>query len=347
MPPPQNKQPDFIPAGPDFIPAQQDDTVSAPPEQPGLLESMLPRALMHPIQASQEMMAEQKAHPIRSAFENAPGASLVEGAYNGAKRIGGELKDAYTAGTSGLPHAGNAALSHLASAIPFVGPAMDEMGQQTPLAKPDDSYMSQVGDVFKSPGAMGTGIAAAAQMAPFALGVADEAAPGRALTGQIPTRARAGKVFESVMQDAKDQPVTLTRSRPILDRAMQLSDTGHGTIGPLDKMFARVNQTQPLDYAEARDRASALSSLTGEDQMRATPSLKGQAKQFSHAFNQDVGDAAASVGRGKDYTKAMTDYRRASQLNHALKTAGKYAAGAAATGAVGAGGYKLAKDLLQ
>jgi hypothetical protein len=62
---------------------------------------------------------------------------------------------------------------------------------------------------------------------------------------------------------------------------------------------------------------------------------------------KDLHDAASSIGRGDDYEQAMNEYRRASQLNHALKTVGK-AAGVGAAGAAGAGSvYKLAKELKQ
>lgn len=157
----------------------------------------------------------------------------------------------------------------------------------------------------------------------------------------VPSRARAGRVFQSVAQAAAGQPVNMTRSMPILERAQQLSDAGHGTIGPIDSLYKRVNTVNPLDYSEARDRASALSSLTGNDKMSATNSLKSQARQLSHAFNEDVGDTASSVGRGEDYQRAMKEYARASALRDTAKGVMKWAI--PATGA--AGGYELYRAL--
>jgi hypothetical protein len=159
----------------------------------------------------------------------------------------------------------------------------------------------------------------------------------------IPTRAKAGKLFESVMNDAGDQPVNLTRAMDPLERAQQLSARGHGTVSAADNLYKRINTVNPLDYREARDWASSLSRLSGEDSMSASPALKAQIGKLSHAFNEDVGDTAGSVGRGEDYTKAMQDYARASSLRNAAVKGAKIAIPVA----VGAGvAGKLAHTLL-
>jgi hypothetical protein len=151
------------------------------------------------------------------------------------------------------------------------------------------------------------------------------AGPGaEAAIEAIPSRAHAGRLFESVMSDAANQPVSLTKSLPALERAQQLSERGHGTIGALDSLYKRINQVNPLDYAEARDRASAISGLTGQDKINATKMLQREAKNFSHAFNEDIGSAAEQVGRGSDYLNAMKEYSQASKLRDVGIGAAKY-----------------------
>jgi hypothetical protein len=172
-----------------------------------------------------------------------------------------------------------------------------------------------------------------------AMGMAGEALPK--IADAIPTRAKAGKLFESVMQDAGDKPVNLTRTMAPLERMEQLSSRGHGTISAADNLYKRVNTVNPLDYREARDWASGASRLSAQDKMSASPSLRSNFKQMSHALNDDIGDTATSVGRGEDYAKAMQDYRRASTMADAASAVGKVAKRMAIPAAVGAGGYSL------
>lgn len=165
------------------------------------------------------------------------------------------------------------------------------------------------------------------------LGLAGEATLGKVVDA-IPTKAKAGKLFEGVMQKAADEPVEMTNSRPVLERVMQLSDRGHGTVGAADKLFARSNTVNPINYGEARDFASSLSRLSGQDQMAASPTLRSEIGKLSGAFNQDVGGAADRVGMGDQYQQAMRDYARASKYGDVAKTIGKWAVPAALGGGV-------------
>jgi hypothetical protein len=307
-------------------------------EQPGFI-SNLAHAFGADPGSLQARQADLAAHPIRSTVEALGGPAVMagEGLISGGKRIGGELKKAFQAGEEG--NAPGVA-SHAISAIPFVGPALDKMSDESPPTQPGESYAGKVW-ADATPGNIGTAMGTAAQLAPAVLGGADEIAPDRPLVGEIPTRAKAGKVFESVMKDAQGQPVNMTRSMVPLERAQQLSARGHGTVSAADNLYKRVNTVNPLDYREARDWASGLSRLSANDTMNASPSLRAQVGKLSHAFNDDVGDAATAAGRGEDYAKAMRDYRRASQFNDAAKTAAKWAIPAAAGG--GALSYGLKK----
>ncbi len=141
----------------------------------------------------------------------------------------------------------------------------------------------------------------------------------------IPSAARAGETLNSIQQQVGHHPVEMTRSMPLLERAQQLSERGHGTITPLDSLYKRVNTVNPLDYAEARDRYSALTDLTGNDRLNATKTLQAGAKKFNRAFREDIGDVAASAGRGEDYNRALREYAQASRLRDLLDTTKRWA----------------------
>lgn len=223
---------------------------------------------------------------------------------------------------------------------PLVHPIQTAEGLGHAIAHPIDTAEGMAKGVWAQPASILGNLVGGAD-----LGLA--AAEGGSLLGKIPTKAKAGRLFDEVADAANGQPVKLTRSTPILERAMQLSERGHGTITPLDRLYSRINTINPLAYEEARDRASALSRLTGEDQMRASPALKAHAKELSHAFNQDIGDTAEAVGKRPQYEKAMKQYARASRNREIAGKLGKVAVKTAAPAALGYGGYKLARALTE
>lgn len=316
-----------LPAGAELRPiagAADAGSQQEAPEQEGLLHSFA--SSMGILPSGPEPPLKER---LKSAVVNATVGPIAP-LYEGGKRSAGELKQGVQAIASGNGYAG---LQHAITAIPVLGPTLDKGADQYA----DKNYMGEAGTLLGGAG----------QMAPALLGGVDAVAQGRPMFGQIPTRANAGKLFESVMKDAATQPVQMTRSMPILERAMQLSDAGHGTVTPLDKLYARINQTQPLEYAEARDRASALSTLTGEDKIKATKTLQSQTKQLSHAFNDDIGDAAASVGRGEDYAKAMQTYRQAAQLREGMKRVGQGVGIATAASALAPPVYRFVREAMK
>ena len=75
-----------------------------------------------------------------------------QGLAEGAKRIGGELKNVYESGKEGNV-AGVA--SHAISALPFIGPALDRMNEQAPATHPGESWVDQEKGVWGSPGVLG------------------------------------------------------------------------------------------------------------------------------------------------------------------------------------------------
>jgi len=93
-----------------------------------------------------------------------------------------------------------------------------------------------------------------------------------------------------------------------------------------------------MTFPEARDYQGSLSDLSMSDRLAMNGRMRGGVKQLNKGFFNDIQDAANTAGRGEDYAKAMTDYKRASQLNNAFKWA-------IPTTAAAVGGSKLARYL--
>ena len=174
---------------------------SAPPAQPGFFEN-LGHTFGIGQQEQDQRMADIKAHPIRSALEAAGGPAVAagEGLWSGGKRIAGKLGEAWQAANQpggGLKQnadvAPGAVASHLISAIPFVGPALDKMADEAPPTTPGQSYASKVMSAA-TPGNVGTAVGTAMQLAPMMLAGADTAIPQRPLISGIPSAIRTASI---------------------------------------------------------------------------------------------------------------------------------------------------------
>lgn len=156
----------------------------------------------------------------------------------------------------------------------------------------------------------------------------------------MPSRAAAGRMFNSVMADAENVPVSLTRSMAPLERTQQLASSGASPVRVADQLYQRANTVNPIPYREARDFASNISSLSPNEVASMNGPMGSAVNNLRGAFHQDIADAAGTVGRGQDYLNAVREYARASQMSDTAKTIAKYLAGAAGAGAA----YKLFGD---
>jgi hypothetical protein len=303
----------------------KNSTVTAPGFVQSGAEASGLQGLLHPIQTGKAMMQEQDTHPIRSIAKmfGGPAVQAGEGLISGGKRIFGELGEAAQSAKEGNPY-GFAA--HQIQALPFIGGAIKRGTEQMPAY---NGLPEGIAKAATNPGVLGTAVGTAAATAPMILGAADMAAPGRAPLEMptIPSRARAGKLFESVMGDAQNQPVNLTRSNEPLMRTFEMGQRGAQLPKVVRQLVNRTTEpgAPPLTYREARDFGSNLSQMSSKEAGSLKPAIRRQVGEASHAFNQDVGDAAAAAGRGEDYANAMREYARASQLRSGLKTAAKIA----------------------
>jgi hypothetical protein len=150
----------------------------------------------------------------------------------------------------------------------------------------------------------------------------------------MPTEAKAGKLFDEVMQAAKGQPVNLTRSSAPLDRIAQLTDAGGPTLSAPNKLLLRKNTINPIPYEEARDFYSNISSLSAADKQIANRPMLRELKNLREAFKQDIGDTAEAVGKRQQYEDAMRIYRKANQIKSGAKAAAKVGGGMALGGTV-------------
>jgi len=183
--------------------------------QPGFFEN-LGHSFGIGEQEAQAAAQERSAHPVKHIIEDATGLTPVlavgGGLINGAKRIGGELKQAWDADSLDNPARTEESTPHLINAVPFLGPAINKMADEAPPSTPGQSYTSQV-MADATPGNLGTALGTAAQVAPMVLGAVDQAAPGRPV---IPTPPIIKEGLRAVAQDSADEALRqFRRNRPV------------------------------------------------------------------------------------------------------------------------------------
>lgn len=162
----------------------------------------------------------------------------------------------------------------------------------------------------------------------------------------LPSAARAGKNFQTVMGAAKDIVVDVG---PAGDRALRVYDLAQkGAYLP--KPVANFLQwvTNPkkaaLTYKDSRDFASAMSRLSAAERSSMTPTVKREVAQMAADLNLANANAAKAAGRGAEYKAAMREYANAMAMRDAIDGALKHSK-KAALGAAGLGGaYYLFKD---
>jgi hypothetical protein len=166
-------------------------------------------------------------------------------------------------------------------------------------------------------GAMQASTIPGAFVAPEAAEAAGEQG-GKVLTAirnLLPSKERAGQLFNSVAGDANQVPVSLDNAS---DGALRLMDWQQKTnLGPtINKFLNRITSPKlgPLTYEEARDYQSLLGNLSANEKMNLPPMVKSDVDTMLAGLKTDVGNAADQVGRGPDYYSAMKQYRQAAQL---------------------------------
>jgi hypothetical protein len=280
--------------------------------------------------------------PQNQSVDMQPATGLSTGAWRTAKRVGsnlsgmvdaigpgkaqtpqemGDIGDAFARDLGSKGMIGEGALN---SALPGLGLGTQVRGYaHTAKTDPVGAASDVVGDAATLAALYGVGKAVPK--------VADA----------IPSTKRAGQTLESVMQDAKDVPVKLTRTMDPLERSQQLASRGAPSWRTADQLYQRANQTTPITYGEGRDFYSNITNQSVADKMGLNGPMSRVAGDLREAFKGDLQDAASVVGRGEDYARAMKEYARAMRWKDALGKAGKYGAITAGAGGAVSGAKKL------
>lgn len=167
----------------------------------------------------------------------------------------------------------------------------------------------------------------------------------QAVKAALPSTAKAGAKFETVMRHAHSMPVDVNQAGDVALRIQELAERGSSMPMVVRKFLKRITDPAQgdLTYKEARDFASNISRLSADEYQRLTPVVKREVGNLREALNAAIQRTADAAGKGHDYRSAMQEYRRAAQLESGVEAAKKYGVRTAITGAAGAAGFGLAK----
>jgi hypothetical protein len=169
--------------------------------------------------------------------------------------------------------------------------------------------------LYKSPGLSDTAFAEARAQTQYtnnaqrvgavAENLLEMAVPVSKAAAAIPTTAKAGAKFQSVMGAAHSVPVDVNGPGAVALRIAELADRGGSMPMAVRKFLARITDPQKaaMTYQEARDFASNISRLSANEYGRLTPA---------------VAKAAQQAGKGAEYASAMKEYAQAMKIKGAI-----------------------------
>lgn len=274
------------------------------------------------------------------AFDAQPPVAPQGGMLQTAKDVGiGIAKGA------GATVAGLGELAANAGMLPGVRPSAFNADMRNPAFQ----RAEQATTATNTPQMIGKGLETVAELALPA------GAGARAAMEAIPSAARAGGKFQSVMGAARAIPIDVEAPGQIGLRIMDVAERGGGSLPQPVRQFvnwATSPSKEPMTYEIARDFASGISRLSANEMGRLSPAVAREVAGLRVALNKAVGDAAGKVGKGRDYAQAMTEYAKAKRVQNAIddvlqgaKSALPKAIGGGAAGAGAAGGWWLTKHL--
>ena len=270
----------------------------------------------------------QTVTPPAPAPEPAVGAvDRLSALLSGAKDVGvGMAKGAAgsVVGLGGLVHQ-----------IPGVSAAVDRLYGTPGLSENAFAVADKELEATNTPQMVGKGLEFAAEAA-IPVGMGAKA---------FPTAAKAGAKFEGVMKAAHARPVDISKAGDVALRIQELADRGSSMPMVVRKFLKRVTDPAQgdLTYKEGRDFYHNISRLSADEAQRLTPVVRREVTALRVALNQALERTASGVGKGKDYTDAMTQYRRAARVREFGEAAADAGKKAAITGAIGGTAYGIAK----
>lgn len=154
-------------------------------------------------------------------------------------------------------------------------------------------------------------------------GLAELALPVTRAAEAVPTVAKAGAKFQSVMAAARNVPIEVDAPGKVALRISELADRGGSMPMAVRKFLARVTDPEKgqMMYEEARDFASNISRLSANEFGRLTPAVAREVANLRVALNQSVAKAAEAAGKGAEYAAAMREYAQAMKVKNAVDAA--------------------------
>lgn len=169
----------------------------------------------------------------------------------------------------------------------------------------------------------------------------------------IPQTGRAAANLADIEHQAKDVPVSMTKTAPAMGDFQRSVANGGRNAPVMTKLGKQIEPPNTVNFPDARELYSNIGKATAKPgflrqaiESPSMPSFRYNAGNVHSALGSDLTDAASSIGRGEDYTGAINEFRRGSKLNAAGKTLGKAAIGAGAGAALGAPVYNKLKNLI-
>lgn len=334
MPPQQNKAPDFIPAtAPDFIPLEQNDSVPEKHMTPASVRMASPEGV-------EGWLGNLEKDVTQGGSRTLPG------------RMFGFLQGRGNEGYTGV----NAGVSP--EVARFMGSPLT--GTVHALQGAASSYRHPLMGPLEALGGVGEALTIPSSFAGGPVAREAEAA--------IPSAERAGRMFQTIENEASQIPVEMKETSPALEKFQEHVKTGGKNAPPIQMLRKRISPTvprvplpeamqadlsgiparmvnrSPINFPEARDFYSNITDVTKRPSVfkmaiesSREPKLRMEAGGVKSALNTDLTNAAETIGRGKDYGNAMREYAQAKRLRKVRNGALLLGAGEAArrTGLLG------------
>lgn len=206
---------------------------------------------------------------------------------------------------------------------------------------PSDPAVPVVETPPNFPGTVGSALPAVAEMAIGGGPVVKSALKA------IPTRAKAGEKFQSVMGAAKAIPIDVGDVGDAALRIQQLAERGGSMPLAVRKLLNRITDPEkaPMAYEEARDFASNISRLSANEFGRLTPAVAREVANLRVVLNKANAMAAKQAGKADEYASAMKEYSNAMRIRGMVNSAADGAKKAVLPASMVGAGYWLTKQL--
>jgi hypothetical protein len=258
------------------------------------------------------------AYTVKAPNQPSPPAGVVAPGSTFSEKIGNAAKMLGDVGMGVLKGAGGtvANLSEMAANAGMIPGVRPNAFGASEMRNPAFTFAEESNTAANTPEMVGKGLETVAELAlPVGAG-------GKAAIEAIPSAAKAGAKFQSVMRAAKDVPIDITNPGNVALRIQELAERGGSMPMAVRKFLTRVTDPDkaPMVYEEARDFASNISRLSANEFQRLTPAIQREVAGMRVALNKSVADAAATAGKGHEYAEAMTEYAKAMKLRDVIES---------------------------